>query len=120
MWCSSIYCCFWAGWKFGLFAIIGNVVALLASYGLGGEHSLIFIGLYGYNAILACIAVAVVFRDERHPFAPVTGIIAACVTVPVTAGVTTWLLPYGLPALTMPFVLTTWMILAARKVLPKL
>ncbi|KMY51530.1 urea transporter [Peribacillus loiseleuriae] len=111
---------FWAGWKFGLFAILGNGVALLTSYGLGGEHSLIFMGLYGYNAILTCIAVALVFREDRHSFAPISGIIAACVTVPVTAGVTTWLLPYGLPALTMPFVLTTWMFLGARKVLPKL
>lgn len=111
---------FWAGWKFGLFAILGNAVALLTSYWLGGEHSLIFMGLYGYNAILTSIAVAIVFKHDGKHVASISGIIAACLTVPVTASVTTWLLPYGLPALTMPFVLTTWMFLGAKKVLPKL
>ena len=110
---------FWAGWRFGLYAIIGNAAALLTAYGLGGEHPLIFLGLYGYNAILTIIAVSVVFKEkERHGL--FIGIIAACLTVPITASIQTWLLPFGLPALTMPFVLCTWLILGARKVLPKL
>lgn len=110
---------FWAGWRFGLYAIIGNIAAIITAYGLGGEHPLINLGLYGYNAILTVIAVSIVFKGkERHGL--VIGIIAACLTVPITASVSTWLLPYGLPALTMPFVLCTWLILGARKVLPKL
>ncbi|MFJ5624207.1 urea transporter [Peribacillus loiseleuriae] len=111
---------FWAGWKFGLFAILGNAVALLTSYWLGGEHSLIFMGLYGYNAILTSLAVAIVFKQDGKHVASISGICAACLTVPVTASVTTWLLPYGLPSLTMPFVLSTWLFLGAKKVLPKL
>lgn len=110
---------FWAGWKFGLYAIIGNAAALLTSYLLGGEHSLIFNGLYGYNAILTIIAVSIVFREKQR-FALLTGIIAACLTVPITASVDTWLLPYGLPALTMPFVLCSWLFLSARKDLSSL
>jgi urea transporter len=110
---------FLAGWKFGLFAVIGNIVALLTSYGLGGEHQLIFLGLYGYNAILTIIAVSVVFKEENRT-GLLMGIFAACLTVPITAGMSTWLLPYGLPALTMPFVLCTWLFLGARKVLHKL
>jgi urea transporter len=109
---------FWAGWKLGLFAVVGNVVALLIAYGLGGEHSLIILGLYGYNAILACMAVAIVFSTEENRYRSISGILAACLTVPLTASVSTWLLPYGLPALTMPFVLSTWLFLGARKVLP--
>lgn len=111
---------FWASWRFGLFSILGNAVALLTSYGLGGEHSLIFMGLYGYNAILACLAVALVFNKGNKRIAPISGISAACLTVPVTASVTTWLLPYGLPSLTMPFVLSTWLFLGAKKVLPRM
>ncbi len=110
---------FWAGWRFGVYTLIGSVVALLTAYGLGGEHPLIFLGLYSYNAVLTIIAVSVVFNEkEQHGL--VIGIIAACLTVPVTASIQTWLLPFGLPALTMPFVLCTWLILGARKVLPKL
>lgn len=108
-----------AGWKFGLYAIIGNAAALITSYLLGGEHSLISMGLYGYNAILTIIAVSIVFKENQR-FALLTGIIAACLTVPITASMDTWLLPYGLPALTMPFVLCTWLFLGARKVLPSL
>ena len=110
---------FWAGWRLGVYAIIGNIAAILTAYSLGGEHSLIFLGLYGYNAILTILAVSIVFKeDSRH--ALITGIIAACLTVPITASVVTWLLPYGLPALTMPFVFCTWIFLGARKVLPNI
>ena len=111
---------FWAGWKLGLYAVVGNAAALLIAYGLGGEHSLIILGLYGYNAILACMAVAIVFSTEENRYRSISGILAACLTVPLTASVSTWLLPYGLPALTMPFVLSTWLFLGARKVLPTL
>ncbi len=110
---------FWAGWRFGFYAIIGNIAALLTAYGLGGEHHVIFLGLYGYNAILSIIAVSIVFKDnERHGL--LIGIFVSCLTVPITASIATWLIPFGLPALTMPFVLCTWLILGARKVLPKL
>ncbi|MBT2672699.1 urea transporter [Streptomyces sp. ISL-14] len=111
---------FLAGWKFGLYAILGNAASLLISYGLGGEHHLIFMGLYGYNAILATLAVSVVFNSDNQRFPPLTGIVAACLTVPFMAGLSTLLLPYGLPSLTMPFVLSTWLILGARKVLPRM
>ncbi|RDW16434.1 urea transporter [Oceanobacillus arenosus] len=110
---------FWAEWRLGLAAFIGNAVALLTSLALGGEYSLIFLGLYGYNAILTNIAVSVVFNSKRHPFSFITGGIAACMTVPLAASINTWLLPYGLPALTMPFVLSTWVFLSARKILPR-
>lgn len=110
---------FWAGWKFGVYAIIGNIAALLTSFGLGGEHPLIFSGLYGYNAILTIIAVSIVFKEkERNGL--LIGIFAACLTVLITASISTWLLPFGLPTLTMPFVLCTWLILGARKFLPNL
>ena len=42
---------FIAGRKLGLYAIIGNAAAIIITYFLGGEHSLIMLGLYGYNAI---------------------------------------------------------------------
>lgn len=110
---------FWAGWRFGLYVIIGNSVALLTSYLLGGEPNLIFMGLYGYNAILTILAVSIVFDTKSNRFSLVLGIIGACLTVLLTASIATFLLPFGLPALTMPFVLSTWLLLGARKVLPR-
>ncbi|MCQ6275830.1 urea transporter [Bacillus sp. V3B] len=111
---------FWAGRKLGFYAIIGNAVALLTSYVLGGEHTLIMLGLYGYNAILTILAVSAVFNSKHNRFIPLSGIIAACLTVPITAAISIWLLPYGLPALTMPFVLCSWLFLGSRRILPKL
>ncbi|GHI00039.1 urea transporter [Neobacillus kokaensis] len=111
---------FWGGRKLGLYAVIGNAAAIIIAYVLGGEHALIVLGLYGYNAILTIIAVSAVFKNQHHRYALQSGIIAACLTVPITAGLSAWLLPYGLPALTMPFVLATWLFLGARKVMPNL
>jgi urea transporter len=111
---------FLGGKKLGLYAVIGNIVSILIAYFLGGEHTLIARGLYGYNAILTIIAVSAVFNHEHNRFALLSGIIAACLTVPITAGLSTFLLPYGLPALTMPFVLCSWLILGARKIMPNL
>ena len=77
---------FWGGRKLGLYAVIGNIAAIVIAYFLGGEHSLIVSGLYGYNAILTIIAVSAVFKSEHNRLAPLSGIIAACLTVPITAG----------------------------------
>jgi urea transporter len=111
---------FLGGKKLGFYAAIGNIVAIIIAYFLGGEHSLIVLGLYGYNAVLTILAVSAVFVNEHNYFTLLSGIIAACLTVPITAGLSTFLLPYGLPALTLPFVLCTWMFLGARKNMPNL
>ncbi|WP_158582958.1 urea transporter [Ureibacillus yapensis] len=111
---------FLGNWRWGIVAVIGNTIGLLLAYGLGGEHSLIFRGLYGYNTILSCMAVAVVFGTAANRFRFISGIVAACVSVLLTASVFTWILPYGLPVLTLPFVLTTWLFLGARKILTNL
>lgn len=111
---------FWAGIKLGIYAAIGNIAAIITAYFLGGEHTLIALGLYGYNAILTIIAVSTAFNSEHNRFTFLSGIISACLTVPTAAALSTWLVPYGLPALTMPFVLVTWVFLAAKKVLPNI
>ncbi|MHC0038499.1 urea transporter [Pseudoneobacillus sp. C159] len=109
---------FLAGLRHGIYAIIGNATALLTAHILGAEHTLIYKGLYGYNAILAVLAVSVVFNREKRGYPAIMGIIAACLTVPFSASISTWLTPYGLPALTMPFVLSSWLVIAAQKSLP--
>lgn len=106
--------------KLALYTAIGNIVAIITGYLLGGEHTLIMAGLYGYNAILTIIAVSAVFNHDHHRFSLFSGLFAAGLTVPLVAGMSTLLLPYGLPVLTMPFVLCTWLILSARKALPNL
>lgn len=111
---------FWGGWKYGVYALIASVSALITAYILGGEHSLISLGLYGYNAVLTIIAVSIVFKEQQNRYAIYSGIIGACLTILITASLSVWLVPFGLPALTMAFVLSTWIFLGARKVMPNL
>ena len=60
------------------------------------------LGLYGYNATLAAVAL---FLWRRSLIPPLLGIL---LSVPLTE-----LVPMlGLPALTAPFVLATWLVLA--------
>lgn len=111
---------FWAGWRYGVYAMMASGFALLTAFILGGEHSLISLGLYGYNAILTIIAVSIVFKEVENRYAIISGIVGAGLTILITASLSSWLIPFGLPALTMAFVLSTWIFLAARKVMPKL
>lgn len=110
---------FWANWKWGIYTLVGTAIGWLTAYILGPEVTLLNLGLYGYNAVLTMLAVGVVF-DADHPFAPITGVIAAIASVLLAAGIHSVLLPYGLPVLTMPFVIVTWVFLGARKQLPRI
>lgn len=110
---------FLAGWRFGVYAIIGTFVSWLAAYFIGVDTQSLNLGLYNYNAVLTIIAVSLVF-DNKAEKTPLTGIIAATLTVPVTAGLELLLNPLGLPALTFPFILCTWLFIGARKFFPKI
>lgn len=108
---------FITGWKLGLYAVAGNIIGICAAYLLGAEHLLIDAGLYGYNAILTALAVGVVFREGTNRLAPYTAIIGSILTVLFIASIDTALLPFGLPALTMPFALSTSIFIGARKMM---
>lgn len=111
---------FVSSWRSGLFVIGANLVALATAYFFGADHVLIGKGLYGYNAILAVLAISVALPSEKRNRPVFSGLIAAILSVLITASISAWMQPYGLPALTLPFVLTTWLMLAAKRVLPEL
>lgn len=110
---------FWASWKFGIYALLGSGVAWVTAYILGVDMHSLNVGLYSYNAVLVILAVSSVL-DANIRSAPMTSIIATILTVPMTASINTLLIPYGIPALTMPFVLVTWLFHGARKVIPNI
>ncbi|MFF2754776.1 urea transporter [Psychrobacillus sp. NPDC058041] len=110
---------FIASRRYGIYAIIGSVIGWLTALFLGGEITLINLGLYNYNAVLTMIAVTSVL-EVKHKNAWITGIFASILSVQITASLDTFLLQYGLPVLTMPFVLSTWLIQNARKVFPNI
>ena len=106
---------FWAGWRFGVYAIIGAFASWLTAYFIGADSQSLNLGLYNYNAVLTIIAVSLVYGKKRL----LIGIVAATLTVPVTAGLELLLDPLGLPALTFPFILCSWLFIGARKVFLK-
>ena len=105
---------FVAGWRFGVYATIGAFVSWVTALWLGVDTESLDLGLYNYNAVLTVIAVGLLFDDKKNHL--LLGIFAAAMTVPITAGMDFLLDPIGLPALTSPFIVSTWIFLVIRKV----
>lgn len=110
---------YWASRRIGIYAVLGTFIGWITALILGAEHSLMNVGLYGFNAVLAVIRISEVF-DSDCPLSKLTGIMAAIFTVPLTTGIHSMLSVFGLPVLSMPFILVTWILLGARKVLPRI
>jgi urea transporter len=92
------------------FALLGSAAGLLGALALGGDGFTAYHGLYGFNAVLCAIALGGVFFVLTWRSA-VYALVAAVVSVPVFAAFVVLLAPYGMPALTAPFVLVTWLFL---------
>jgi urea transporter len=93
-----------------LFAVLGSAVALLTALALGGDGFSIYHGLYGFNAVLCAIALGGLFYVLTWKSA-IYALLAAMFSVIAFAAIAVLLAPIGMPALTAPFVLTTWLFL---------
>ena len=97
-----------------LFAALGSIVGMLtALLLLGVDGSQVYTGLYGFNAVLCGIATGGVFYVISWK-SGIYALICALVGTVVMASLTTFLSPFGLPAITAPFVLTTWLFLLPK------
>jgi urea transporter len=92
------------------FAALGSAVALLTALALGGDGFSVYHGLYGFNAVLCAIALGGLFFVLTWKSA-LYALLAAVFSVPAFAAIAVLLSPIGMPALTAPFVLTTWLFL---------
>lgn len=102
LWLGNGWAAFWAA--------AGSAIALAVALLFGGEGALIASGQFGFSPVLTGIALGSVFHRPawRSALWAVTGIV---VTVFVQAALDAWLMPVGLPALTAPFCITTWLFL---------
>lgn len=103
-------------WKHASWVLVGSIIGMLVGsyHATAGARALdpeslvdrallenVALGLYGYNATLAAVAL---FLWKRSLIPPLLGML---ISVPITE-----LLPQtGLPALTAPFVLATWLVI---------
>jgi urea transporter len=93
-----------------LWAAIGSGVALLAASAFGAPADGVSAGLYGFSATLTGIALGDTFggRGWRSWLWAITGVVA---TVFIQAGMNALVAPLGLPTLTAPFCVATWLFL---------
>jgi urea transporter len=88
-------------WRHVPWAVVASLLGMLVGiYHHDSSAEVAELGLYGYNAVLAALAL-VVWRPSVIP--PLLGIV---LSVPLTENFPL----LGLPALTAPFVLSTWLV----------
>lgn len=97
-------------------AIGGSVIGALTGYTLGASASDIGLGLFGFNSSLTAIALGSIFLTPGRRAVGLT-VFAAIITIVFQSALETALKPFGLPAMTLPFVLTTWLFLLAEPLL---
>ncbi len=96
-----------------LLAVAGAVIAVAVAHLFGAESDLVTGGLLGFSPVLTAVALGCVFaRPKRLGFGYPA--FATVVTVIAQAALNAALAPVALPALTLPFVLVTWLFLLAR------
>ena len=94
-------------------AVLGAVVAVVIAHLLGAESELITGGLLGFSPVLTAIALGTVFYKPGGRVA-VYALAGTVFTVLVQASMNMALTPFGLPTLTGPFVVATWLFLLPR------
>jgi urea transporter len=92
----------------GLLAVI---VANLTAQWLRVDAALLASGLYGYNGVLVGLALATFLAPG--PLLWVYVVLGGAVSVIAMLGTAQALKPWGVSALTFPFVITTWLLLLA-------
>jgi urea transporter len=96
------------------FALGGAIVAVVTAHALGAESDLITGGLMGFSPVLTAIALGAVFYKPGLRVA-MYALVATVFTVVVQGAMNVALAPFGLPTLTGPFVLASWLFLLPRQ-----
>lgn len=108
-----------AGLRVVLYAAAGSVVGIVAALLLGAPTALIANGIYGFNAVLVAIAIGAVFMANTV-WTGAYALFGAAASTGLTASLTSLFKPFGGHTFTWPFILTTWVLMAAVPLLPRL
>ena len=91
--------------------VVAVVVATLTAQWLHVDRASLRAGLYGYNGVLVGLALTTFIAPGPLLWAYV--VLGAAVSVVAMLGTANAVKPWGVSALTFPFVLTTWLLLLA-------
>jgi len=92
----------------GLCGLISVLFTVLIANSMGFDKTMIKNGLYSFNALLAGIGMGTFFNPGYVFFSLL--LLAALLTLFLSVTFGGWLFKYGLPFLSIPFVLTFWLI----------
>lgn len=93
----------------GLSGLIAVLVAVMVAHTMGFDKVQLKNGVYSFNALLTGIGMGTFFDPGLVFFSLL--LIAALLTLILSVTLGGWLYKYGLPFLSIPFVITTWFIL---------
>lgn len=93
-----------------IWAAVGSAIALLIAVSYGAPAEDISAGLFGFSPVLTAIAIGCTFYKPGVRSA-IWAVFAIAATVFIQAGMDALMMPYGLPTLTGPFCITTWLFL---------
>ena len=110
---------FISSWRAGVAALTGSLLGLLVAWGMGGAEPAIRAGVFGFNSVLVAIALGSTFLAPGRQ-AVIYALLATIATPVVAAALSATVQPFGLPGLTLPFVLVTWLSLWASPAFPNL
>lgn len=96
------------------FGLGGALLAVASAQALGAERQLVSAGLMGFSPVLTAIALGAAFpAPSARTLAYVA--LGTVFTVVVQGALNALFAPLGLPTLTAPFVLVTWLFLLPRR-----
>ena len=99
-----------SSWRAALWAALGSLISLLIAFLWHGPTIDISNGLYGFSAVLTAIALGATFCNFSWRSA-IWAILGTIVTVFIQAAMNAFFAPMGLPTLTGPFCVGTWIFL---------
>lgn len=97
-----------------VFAVLGSLLAFAVASLLKADYASIHTGLYSFSAVLTAIALGSTFNKPSIRVALYT-IVGVIFTVFLQGALDVALAPIGIPTLTMPFVLATWLFLVPNQ-----
>ena len=93
----------------GLSGLIAILIAVLIAYSMGFDKALLRKGLYSFNALLIGLGMGTFFDPGLVYFSLL--LLAVLLTLILSVTLSGWLGKYGLPHLSIPFVIGFWVIL---------
>lgn len=102
-----------------LFALVGSIIGLSIGRLLGADPGLIGEGLYGFNTVLTGIALGGIFFVLNWK-SVVYAVLGMVITTIAMGSIAALLAPFGLPALTWPFIMITWFLIFAKALFTRL